>query len=219
VNVTVIVASYGDHRWRDLALERAVASVADQPATEIIAYHDDAATLAEVRNTAAAGASGDWLCFLDADDRLGTGYIDAMGLAETLLPNGGLGDPELSDKYATHAPRLLVPAVQYVDAAGRCQGRPEIPSWGRPLRELNCAVIGTLVPRLLFEQVGGFHDWPLYEDWELWLRCQQAGARLVAVPDAVYCAHVAGDGGRNLPDRRTQVRVYGEIRALYGEQQ
>jgi glycosyltransferase involved in cell wall biosynthesis len=218
VNVSVIVASYGDHRWRDLALERAVASVADQPAAEIIAYHDDAATLAEVRNTAAAGASGDWLCFLDADDRLGTGYLDAMSAAVTLRSRDR--DPifPTTDDGAAYS-ALLVPAVQYVDAAGRCQGKPEIPSWGRPLRELNCAVIGTLVPRALFEQVGGFHDWPLYEDWELWLRCQQAGARLVPVPDAVYCAHVAGDGGRNQPDRPTQVRVYGEIRALYGEQQ
>ncbi len=33
--------------------------------------HEDDATIAEVRNKNTVDATGDWLCFLDADDELG----------------------------------------------------------------------------------------------------------------------------------------------------
>jgi glycosyltransferase involved in cell wall biosynthesis len=218
VNVSVIVATHGGMEWQHLAAERAVPSLAGQHA-EVIVYHDVDATLAAVRNTAAAGASGDWLCFLDADDRLGIGYLDAMRAAFYRGADDGslLGEIDGDGNVLRQlpAPALLVPAVQAVGRDGFCHGEPAIPSRGRTLAELNCGVIGTLVPRLLFEQVGGFHELPMYEDWELWQRCVIAGARLVAVPDAVYCAHVAAGGGRNLPDRATQVSVYNAIRARH----
>jgi len=53
------------------------------------------------------------------------------------------------------------------------------------------------VPRGLFARVGGFHEWSAYEDWELWLRCIIAGAKLVPVPAAVYCARAEDGSGRN----------------------
>jgi GT2 family glycosyltransferase len=48
-------------------------------------------------------------------------------------------------------------------------------------------VIGTLVHRDLFWEVGGFPEYPHgFEDFALWSKCVRAGAEIVRVPDAVY---------------------------------
>lgn len=184
LNVSVIVATFGARAWEEQAV-RAAASAAVQGTHEVIRLHRDDATLAAVRNEAAAGAIGDWLCFLDADDELAAGYLSAMAAAFARTCS--------SPVVAWDC--LLVPNVQYVDAGERPQ-RPRCLYTGLPLIETNWAVVGTLVSRGLFERVGGFHEWSIYEDWELWLRCVRAGARMVAVPAAVYRAHVT-PGGRN----------------------
>jgi hypothetical protein len=56
-----------------------------------------------------------------------------------------------------------------------------------PLRQANWLVIGTLVHRDLFWEVGGFPEAEHgLEDWALWSKCVRAGAEIVKVPDAVY---------------------------------
>jgi len=58
-------------------------------------------------------------------------------------------------------------------------------------------VIGTLVSTAMFTECQGFDpETPIYEDWQLWLRCERNGARLVEVPEAVYVAP-AQPRGRN----------------------
>lgn len=201
MNVTAIVATYGDPAWAERAREAAKST---QDADETIVLHVEAATLAEVRNTAAAAATSEWLCFLDADDCLAPGYLDAMrdALHRTVGPESPWENPD------TPLP-LLVPALSIL---GRS---PDIPAWDRLLIDLNCACIGTLVPRPLFERVGGFRELPIYEDWDLWLRCVRAGARLVPVPEAVYCAGVREGSNRNAG--ADGARVYAEVRAEHDD--
>lgn len=172
MTVSIVVATFGEASWQRLARQRAIPSAAGQGAFEIIPVHLDgpSGTLANARNLGAWKANGDWLCFLDADDELAPGYLQAMTAA---LPE---------------ADALLVPAVQYVHL--RRTTEPVVLNDGRPLTEINRAVIGTLIQRKLFLDLGGFNDLPALEDWELWLRAERAGARLVDVPDAVYRVHV-----------------------------
>jgi len=203
VNVSVCVATYGDPEWAELARRRAVPSARVAQArigraggAGVYRMHVPGGTLAQARNQIGEFAEGDWLCFLDADDELEPGYLAAMGRAWASL---ALADRLLGAEVATESgprptrlgelagPALLVPAVQYVDEDGG-ETAAEIPAWGRPLHEINCAVVGTLVPRDLFLAVGGFPEEPIYEDWALWLACVRAGAELVPVPDAVYRA-------------------------------
>ncbi len=215
--VSVLIGSFGDEAWRDLAQQQAVPSAEGQGAAEVLWRHEDDGTLASVRNAAAEAATGDWLCFLDADDRLGDGYVGAMFWASKIdAPAEHVVDPESDRKggkdwglcRARDDPRgcewwpgrwLLVPAVQYV-RDGRCVGEPAIPNKGG-WPEVNECVIGTLIPRALFLDVGGFRETlndrtPLnsLEDYDLFLRCWDAGARLIHVPAAVYCAMVHDDG-------------------------
>jgi glycosyltransferase involved in cell wall biosynthesis len=195
VNVSVIIATYGEQHWNVLAHERALPSTVDQGAHEVIVHHDLNGTIASARNWGAGRATGNWLCFLDADDELAPGYIEAMTAAESRAPIVG--------------PALLTPAVSYVGS-----GRPARPKFWpeKSLSEGNWLVIGTLVPRLLFVSIGGFRDWPhAFEDWDLFARCWKAGAAIVKVPDAVYVAHVRGGSRNRTMSRREQVELHYEI--------
>lgn len=191
MKVSVLVCTYGSPEWK----LRGAATASDVDAHEVIALHEPNATLAEVRNLAAAAATSDWLCFLDADDSLDLGYVGAM---QDAIQEARQWHPFVEGEAPPYSDpsNLYVPAVSFVSAEGRCS-EPTIPAWDRLIYDVNCAVIGTLIPRGLFMQVGGFHEWSAYEDWELWLRCIANGAKLVPVPAAVYCARAEDGTGRN----------------------
>ena len=72
-------------------------------------------------------------------------------------------------------------------------------------------VIGTLVQRAVFEEVGGFREWPIYEDWCLWQRCWLRGAEPVEVPDAHYIARIMPSSRNRGPSRALKLKYHREI--------
>ena len=173
--ISVIVATYGEEHWRDLANTRALSSVVyEREADEVIPLHQPDGTRASSLNHAASYAESGWLLFLDADDELAPGYVGAMRRALEQNTNG--------ERV------LFTPAVQQIR-----KGRP-----GRPffypevdLSAGNWLVIGTMISRALFDEIGGFREHPHgLEDWNLWNRAVRAGATIVKVKDAVYRAHM-----------------------------
>ena len=166
---TVIIATYGDDSWAQMAAGDAMASCVDQ-GVDVILSHEG--TLAEARNRGAARARTEWLIYLDADDRLAPGYVSAL--------MGASGD-------------LRAPAVSYVHPSGA-----ELPQClaGRDIERMNPCVIGTAIRAQMFRDLGGFREWPAWEDWCLWLRAYRRGAQIVHVPSAVYLATVR-PGSRN----------------------
>ena len=194
--ISVIIATYGDRWWEQLALERAFPSAHDQGAHEIIVGHDDRLAIGPVRNILAEKASGDWLCFLDADDELAPGYLGAMERA--------LEQEEGASPRTTAL--LLTPAVSYVR-----KNRAALPKFndrGIPLSQDNWLVLGTLISRDLFMRIGGFSDYPHgFEDFSLWNKAWQMGAKIVKVPDAVYRAYVNPHSKHRLGWRNRQWQV------------
>jgi glycosyltransferase involved in cell wall biosynthesis len=170
VKISVVIATYGDREWQALAQTRAAPSVSAQT-SDVIVHHEDDGTIATSRNAAAANAPGDWLLFVDADDEIAPGYLDALRAAYT-------GDDRA----------LLTPRVQTLR-----KGRPGAPVFfdrGISLRQDNWLILGTLVHRDLFHEVGGFGEYPHgFEDFSLWSKCFRAGATVVKVPEAVYVYH------------------------------
>ncbi len=217
MKLSVIVASYGDDSWLELAETRACPSACALEPHEVIVLHGTGGTsLAQTRNEAASRATGDWLVFLDADDELAPGFLDAMRDVE--LPFDYLGpDPNDQDgERWGEPPVILTPAVEYVPQGRRPRHVAKI--WPRKeLREGNWLVIGTVIPRALFERVGGFKEWPLYEDWCLWQRCELAGAHIVEVPRAVYVAYADAHSRNRAPARAVKLATHAAIVAAnYG---
>jgi len=200
MSFSIIIATHGEDRWAKLANERALPSAALQEAHEILVGHDYEGTRADVRNVLAEKATGEWLIFLDADDELAPRYVTAM------------------ERAAFGKAELLTPAVQYVK-----NGRAQRPKFCREV-ELefgNWMVVGTAVPRSLFMEVGGWRTFTgsgvlnQWDDWDLWIRCVQAGAKIVKVPDAVYVAHVGVSPHYSRSRKQTQAWLR-EIREANG---
>jgi len=204
VNVSVCIATYGGSEWEDLAWTRAYPSAKAQT-NDIQVFHDPEGTIASVRNEVGNTARGEWLCFLDADDELAPGYIGAM---------------ERAAERAGDGPVLLTPAVQLLRRKGSARGNPVFFDRGIPLSDDNWLVVGTLIKRDLFVQVGGFSDYPHgFEDWSLWAKAWKAGAQVVKVPDAVYRYWVNPNSKhkKGWRDRRWQVETHNRVRSeLFG---
>lgn len=192
--VGVVMTSYGDlSKWQPLR-ERAAASVAAQTAPHLFySYHwrdPGPSSLGALRNCAALEALDecDRLIFLDADDELDPHYIE-----------------EITKVKAD----IVQPATLGIRPDGVADKKP-IMLREKPLIEGNYIVIGACINARLFQQVGGFRDQPIYEDWDLWLRMYNAGATIGKCPKAVYRVHV-NDKGRN-SDVALQQKWYNEIK-------
>lgn len=181
----------------ELAARRAFPTAMGQGFRDIVCNHQPEGTVATSRNEGAERAQGRFLCFLDADDELAPGYVAAMNEAMSWY------DEARAEKY------LWTPAVEYV--RGRRRQEPKI--WDEvDLKDGNWLVIGTLIARDLFLRIGGFKEWPMYEDWCLWQRADRAFAEVQRVPDAVYVAHVSANTRNRGASRRTMLSVHEAIR-------
>ncbi len=180
-----------------MAERRAIPSAANQDAHEVLTLHQPDGTIATSRNALAEMASGEWLLYVDADDELAPGFLDAMRAAQN-------GDPRT----------LFTPAVRHTR-----KGRAAPPFFfdrGISLRQDNWLVVGTLIHKDLFHEVGGFGDYPHgFEDWSLWSKCFRAGADIVKVPDAVYVYYhnPQSKHKRGWRDKKWQVETHTRVAA------
>ncbi len=164
MSVTVLIPTIPG---RDVELARAVASVRAQTYTgevEIRLQLDvDREGAAAARNRALADIDTEWVAFLDDDDELYPHHV------KTCVRNA----------WATGAD-VVYPAYDTVgEDPVNCRGLPFNPAM---LRQRNYIPVTVLARTALVRQVGGFVVHPdengdPCEDWGLWLRLLDAGAR------------------------------------------
>jgi hypothetical protein len=153
--------------------------------------------LTAVRNACVQLVNTEWIIHLDADDELTPDYVDRMG--------EGSGD-------------VRVPAVSWIMTGHKIRARivdrvfaPKVPNvWGHThqycerecLREGNYVPIGAMARVEFLRQAGGWRQWPIYEDFDLWQRVAfKTPAKFETIPKAVYRAHVRADS-RNRSRRK-----------------
>jgi GT2 family glycosyltransferase len=165
---------------------------------------------AAARNLGAAAATGDVLCFLDADTTPEPDYVRRLSRLPALLPEA------VTVGRRRHADLTGLDAEVPVSEAGPSRELPE-PAWlgeayarsanllhadDRSYRYVISAVVAC--SRAFFAEIGGFDEsFSSYggEDWEWAHRAWQAGAVLAHVPDAVAWHDGPDWAGRSSEDR------------------
>ncbi len=186
--IGVVVATFGDiDEWGPQA-EHALETAQAQIPPPYVALWEHGENLAAARNAGLALVAGacSHVLFLDADDELEEGYIDAMKVS--ILNNMRRSDC----RWYIHRP-----STRGLYEDGSIEDPPSmIPE--RDLAVANYIVIGAMVDADLLLRLGGFHHLPVLEDWDAYQRLVLAGAEVVEVPDAVYRITVR-TGSRNAP--------------------
>lgn len=193
LDATICIGTFGDVEWEDLAARRAIPSAQAQGVHVI---HAHAETLAKARNDALRQVDTEWVVFLDADDELDEGFLNALSRG-----SADLRAPSIRYVRSGHLGRSRMPRVSGHTHA--CEAGC--------LTEGNWLVVGTAVRTELVREVGGWEEWPWSEDWALWLKCHLAGASIEAVPSAIYIAHWARNSRNRSPNREFTNRVHREI--------
>lgn len=134
----------------------------------------DNAGPAAARNRGLAEAAGDWVAFLDADDRWLPGKLAAQLAVLRAHPATVL----VAGDWVRNGPGPVVPA-----------GAPTSPISYRELLELNRFQTSTVLARRdVLRRLGGFDPGlDVAEDWDMWLRTAREGPVLkLDVPVVVY---------------------------------
>lgn len=194
MDVTVAVCTFGDHSWRELAESRAVPSALEQ--APVVRVHGE--SLHSARNETLARVETEWVIYLDADDELEPGYVEAM---------------------AAGSAEVRAPMVRYVDAGRPRLWQPRVAGHEHDcdaacLRAGNWIVIGAAVRTELLRSVGGWHDFAWSEDWCTWALCARAGASFELVRGAIYRAHVRSDSRNRGATRAAKVAAHRAIEAF-----
>lgn len=183
-DVLVVIATFGSDDWKELG-DAARERVFETQTVVPTVGRSHRNSLAEARNAVADIAIDtemEWLVFLDADDELDPQFVEALGSYE--------GDADI----------LQTSVRGFIDDDDSkrhwLEPFPVLHPQKFPLIRQNYLTIGSPIRTSMFEKVGGFDDWPVLEDWALWLKCQKAGAEFDTLPEAVY--YINDDHYRNV---------------------
>ena len=201
MDVTIGVGTFGSEYWEQKGWETAKATSAMLGCGVIHFHHKD--NLCDSRNAILSMVHTRYVIFLDADDELDSRYVEAMskGIADIRVPfvryrrNGVLSQP--------HQPR--VPSCSHDGLCG-----PGCLPLG------NYAVIGSAARTEALRALDGFKDWPMYEDWDLWLRAMQAGHTFENIPEAHYIANYSATSRNRAPTQEEKTAAHRAIATANG---
>jgi glycosyltransferase involved in cell wall biosynthesis len=198
VDLTVCTGTYGSFEWTKLARTRAWPSVVNEGVPWEYRHRD---SLHMARNVALSQVETEWVCFLDADDELEPGYVEAMSRG-----TADVRGPVVRYMLDGQERNLWQPRVygHHHDCEAEC------------LEAGNWLVVGSVVRTELLRKVGGWRDFNWSEDWDVWLRCRAAGATFELIPDAIYRAHVRHDSRNRAPDRAAKLAAHRRIAEANG---
>jgi len=200
--IGVVIPIFGDLKaWRPRAA-RAAASAAAAGADQVEVV--EASTLHDARNTGLARLGQDWVVHLDADDVMDPGYLGKARASISASPGVDVHVPYVRywrGNVAGDRSQLTVSGHSH-ECRQEC-----LPSG-------NYVVVGAPARVQLLQDIGAWRDWPIYEDWDLWLRAHLTGGVFAWFP-GTYDAY-RRPGSRNRAGRQVGTTVHRQIAASCG---
>lgn len=169
----------------------------------IYRWQEDSGLPADSRNKALALASGQWACFLDADDTWVPSKLERVAAVID-------ADPDVT---------MVAHDVRMVDTTGSVIKRRGYALDDRPLydqllyRGNFLTTSATCVRRDAIGMAGGFDtraDYFTVEDYDLWLRIAETGARLAMINEPLgdFLVHAASASSKLVRNYDALMRVY-----------
>ncbi len=140
------------------------AAIAEAAGAEVMASEP---SKARQMNAGAAGATGDILLFLHADTRLPDNYAE---IVRTALKEDGIGAGAFSLGIESDADGLRL--------------IEKVANWRSRVFQMPYGDQALFVSRSIFNQIGGFPDYPIMEDFEFVRRLKRVG-KITILPDSV----------------------------------
>ncbi len=201
-DVEIIVVDDGS---TDDSREVAQRLIAQHPEVQIrLISQENCGSPGHTRNVGVAAARAEYVCCLDADDVLDSGYLAACAAALDSNPNA---------------------AIAYGDL--QCFGDDDTltrpPAWDTRL-ELDCnfLTVASVFRRRAWEQVGGYDTGVGYEDWDFWIGFIEHGWVGVKATGALWYYRVHGTGvysGHVTRDQEIKARIVLKHPGLYSDGQ
>ncbi len=202
MEVTICIATYGSEYWGNLGHETFKNMGSLFP--KVVHSHSPNTTLAQIRNDILRDINTEYVIFLDADDKLRPDYIERMSEVE----QADVIVPSVSYQRNLVVGPPHIPKVSYCSHDGFCG--PDCLDRG------NYVVIGAAARTAALRAVGGFREWPMYEDWDLWLRMAQVGYSFVNCPEAVYLATHNENSRNRAPSQEQRLEAHRAIARANG---
>lgn len=176
IDVTVVVPTCGTDEW--LHMGNQAAEKVEAMGIKVLRIHIPAGTVSQARNAGLWQVTTKYVVFLDADDDLDPKYFDGVEPTDDVTVTA----IQYDDLVGPQIPRVWLHEHQgYKPHSGPCVGEC--------LVDGNYIHIGAIARVEAMRAVGGFREYPVYEDWALWLMMQQNGATFGTHYASVYLAN------------------------------
>lgn len=175
IDVTVVVATCGNDDWYEMGNEAGRSALLT--GANVLRVHLKDGTVAEARNQGLRDTKSEYIVFLDADDSIDPRYFIGVNPTADVTAT--------SIKYPYHENALMPAVWQHENYPwkrhdGMCKAEC--------LLDGNWIHIGAICRTEAVRAVNGFREYPVYEDWALFLSMQQNGASFGYHIDSIYYA-------------------------------